>query len=290
MQGWPDKMIYMRKSLLYKGAAFYYQLLPATHPDKQRDTVITLILIHGFPESGSIFSHQIKALQKYYTLLIPDLPGSGASDFNASLKSLSDFSEALHHITREEHLTNMVIIGHSMGGYIALDYAKKYQESLIGIGLLHSTAYEDSPQKKQNRLKAISTMERFGGSRFLRAMIPTLFGEEFRHKQEGIIAQLMDQGAHFKTEALQQYYQIMHDRNDSLALLKELKVPVLFIAGSEDNSAPAGDLIHQSSLTRVSMIEVLEQVGHMGFLENPDKVNQILLSFLQFVQTQAMHP
>lgn len=278
----------MQKVLNYNGYKISYLYLKAPEPKekvKAIDGPLTLMLVHGFPERGNIFHAQVAALAPYYNLLVPDLPGSGDSPFNPTLKSVADFADALEFIIATEQINKLVITGHSMGGYIALAFAEKYPERLSGLGLLHSTAFADSNEKKANRLKAIRTMQSYGGPAFLKSMIPALFGDSFTAAHPEIIHQLILAGDRFETSALQQYYQIMHDRIDRTILFTRLSVPFLFVSGTQDKAAPAADIITQSTLPEIAMIDILEETGHMGFIEKPARVNQLLTDFLSLVQT-----
>lgn len=273
----------MQKKVLFKGQDLsYLHLVPAR---RQTDThpPLTLMLVHGFPERGSIFEKQIAALSEDFTLLIPDLPGSGNSAYNSALMSTADFADGLAAVIRAEQIDKLTVIGHSMGGYIALAYGEKYPQHIQGLGLLHSTAYQDNEEKKANRIKAIQTMERHGGATFLRSLIPALFGAAFKKAHPEMIQQMIQAGQHFDTRALQQYYQIMHDRTDKTSLLTSLPIPFLLISGTEDKAAPAEDLIRQSSLPATAMINILEDSGHMGFLEKADQVNDIIRRFMELV-------
>lgn len=246
---------------------------------------LTLMLIHGFPESGDIFKAQIAALSTLYNLIVPDLPGSGASPYNPALQTTADFADSIQAIIIEEKIEKLVVIGHSMGGYIALAFGEKYPERLLGLGLLHSTAYQDNEAKKQNRLKAIETMQHYGGASFLRAMIPALFSANYKEKHAQVVQDLINTGSHFETRALQQYYQMMHDRIDKTDLFSKLTIPYLLISGTEDKAAPAGDLIQQATLIDTVMVEILSDAGHMGFIEKPEEVSKIIHQFMQLVQT-----
>jgi len=274
----------MQKTVHYKGKDIHYTHLNPARKKGGLAAPATLMLVHGFPERGRIFQPQIAALSQHCTLLVPDLPGSGDSPYNPDLHSIADYADALQAITATEQVTRLVIIGHSMGGYIALAFADRYPRNLLGLGLMHSTAYADSADKKANRLKAIQTMEQYGGPAFLKSMIPALFAASFKSAHPAVVQELIQAGNDFQTATLQQYYRMMLDRSDKTYLLSQLSIPFLFISGTEDKAAPPKDLIAQSALPQTAMIEILDQAGHMGFIEKADEVNRILLDYLSLVQ------
>lgn len=265
----------MKKTIDFKQKRVTYQSWGKKTMDRP-----VLMLVHGFPEDGHIFQYQYEFLQSKFAVLIPDLPGSGESDYNESLTSVSDFGELIAAILDAEQLTKCVVVGHSMGGYIALAFAGKYPHRIAGLGLMHSTTYADNPDKKMNRLKAIDFMERCGGYRFIKTMIPDLFSQSFKESHWQFINQLIENGTRFKTRALQQYYQIMHDREDSTALLQGIKVPVLFIIGQEDKAAPMADMLKQATYPDTAQVLMLPGVVHMGFLEARGMVNTALEQFM----------
>jgi len=279
------------RTVHFKGKDICYGYYPrSTGKDKDfakespSEEILTLMLVHGFPERGRIFKEQIAALSLRYNLIVPDLPGSGDSPFNPELHTTADFAEALKTVTDQENNKKLVMIGHSMGGYIALAFGEKYPEKMLGLGLLHSTAYQDSEAKKANRLKAIQTMERYGGPTFLKSMIPSLFSADFKAQHPEVIQDLIAAGSRFETRSLQRYYQMMHDRKDKTCLFDRLKIPYLLVSGTEDMAAPAADLREQAALADTVLLEILPDTGHMGFIEKPEMVNKILNAFMHLVQ------
>jgi pimeloyl-ACP methyl ester carboxylesterase len=172
------------------------------------------------------------------------------------------------------------MIGHSMGGYITLTFAELYPEMLNGFGFIHSTAFADSEEKKQNRLRGIQLIAEYGGYSFLKNTIPNLFGAAFKEQFPEKVEALIEAGKQFSNEALQQYYFAMMNRTDTTAVIKGSKVPVLFILGTEDVAAPLNDVLQQAHLANCSYIHILNNVGHMGMWEATDKVNNHFFNFI----------
>lgn len=250
-----------------------------------------IVLLHGFGEDSNIWQSQVEYLSNKYKVITPDIPGSGQSTMLEGLSqaiTLGDYAVCIHALLLHEKIETCCIFGHSMGGYITLAFVELYPNLVKGFGLVHSSAYADSEEKKENRQRGIEMMEEYGAQAFLKTTIPNLFGKQFKEDHPDAVEALINKAGEFSTAACQQYYLAMMNRPDRHLALKNSKVPVLFIAGTEDVAAPLNDVLQQSSLPAISYIHVLDGVGHMGMLEAPEKLNQYLDEFIsQLVEVNA---
>jgi len=240
---------------------------------------IPVMLVHGFAEDGSIWENQRKALEPYFKLIIPDLPGSGKSE-QLNEGSMEIFADTLHAIVVSENLQSLVMIGHSMGGYITLAYAEKYASSLSGFGLFHSSAYADDNEKIETRRKGIRFIRENGSAKFLEQAIPGLFSEQTKSSNPALVEEIIERYANFNPESLVQYYESMIDRPDRTKVLKESKSPVLFILGTYDIAVPLNKALEQTHLPDISYIHICKSSGHMGMLEESSQCNEILKMFI----------
>ncbi len=258
-----------------------------------------VVLIHGFGEDGEIWNRQIdflSAAKDHFTLIIPDLPGSGKSEMIADM-SIEGMAEAIKAILDFElpkfplirsgaEGQAAVIIGHSMGGYITLAIAEKYPKLLNAFGLFSSSAFADSEEKKAARAKSIEFIRKNGAYEFLKTAIPGLFlrgldSSKPSDPYDTDIETLVEKGRHFTPEALINYYQAMIDRPDRTSILKTFTHPVLFIVGGHDKAVPFEQSMQQCYLPAQSHVHILRNSAHMGMLEETDKANTALLLFLQ---------
>ena len=264
----------MQKTFDYKDATISYELTGNGLP--------VVVLLHGFGEDSGIWAEQINFLQNHCTLIIPDLPGTGSSSFkdaqNAS--SIECYAAIIADLLKHENITSCVLLGHSMGGYITLAYAEKYTSTLKGFGLIHSTAFADSEEKKQTRQKGIAIMEEYGGYAFLKNTTPNLFSARYKMQYPEKVEELIEKGKAFSVKSLQDYYKAMMSRPDRIQVLKESDVPVLFIIGTDDVAAPIQDVLQQTHLPKISFINILKETGHIGMWESSDKVNEAILEFI----------
>lgn len=247
----------MIKTLQYQNKKIHYRVTGKGNP---------VLLIHGFGEDGRVWDTMIDFLQDRFQLIVPDLPGSGQSELTADM-SIEGMAEVIHTIIHEEDIDAYPVIGHSMGGYIALALIEKYPNHVSALGLFHSTAFADSEEKKEARRKSIRFIRENGPVPFLKTSIPNLFSPKSRDEMPGSIDQFIRDQHNFSGEALVKYYEAMIARPDRTAELQNSLVPVLFILGKYDAAVPLSDGLKQSHLPEKAYIHILQNSGHMGMME-----------------------
>jgi len=259
------------KKVLFKNSVLHYKI---------SGTGKYLMLIHGFGEDWRVWEHQIEALSKHYTLILPDIFGSGDSEMLAGENiTIDDYAIGLKEIISAEHIKQFSIFGHSMGGYIALAYLAQFPKDVSSIGLIHSTAYADDEIKIEQRNKSIQFIDEFGSLAFLKTAVPNLFSTIKCNKS--FIDAFLQMGSNISKNTLMQYYYAIKNRPDRIDLLKKATIPVLFISGMDDKLVSYKDNIRQSTLPSISEIKLLTNTVHVGFYENPSLSNRAILLFLQ---------
>jgi pimeloyl-ACP methyl ester carboxylesterase len=241
-----------------------------------------LVLLHGFGEDGSIWKFQYDLFPKH-CLLVPDLPGSGSSETIDDM-SMEGLAEAV-----KELLANRpaIIIGHSMGGYITLALAEKYPDLLLAFGLFHSSAFADSEEKKETRSKGIRFIEEHGAIAFLQTATPNLYAPASKEQHPEWIEEHLAQLHNFSAQNLVSYYKAMMQRPDRTTVLKESRVPVLFVLGQHDTAVPLQDGLKQCYLPQLAYIHILEAAGHMGMVEDKEKTALLLTQFVNTIEITA---
>jgi pimeloyl-ACP methyl ester carboxylesterase len=259
------------KKVLFKNSVLHYKI---------SGTGKYLMLIHGFGEDWRVWEHQIELISKYYTLILPDIFGSGDSEMlEGENISIDDYAKGLKEIISAEHIDQFSIFGHSMGGYIALAYLAQFPEDVSSIGLIHSTAYPDDEIKIEQRNKSIQFIHEFGSLPFLKTSIPHLFSTIKGNKS--MIDSFLKMGINISKNTLIQYYNAIKNRPNRTDLLKNVTIPVLLIAGKNDKLISYKDNLRQCALPSISEIKLLTNTAHIGFYENPMLSNNIILLFLQ---------
>lgn len=262
----------MEKKIQFQDAEILYEVVGNGQP---------VVLLHGFAEDNNIWHEQTHFLQDYCRLILPDLPGSGKSSMlQKDNVTIEDYAACLNALLTNEGIDKCVLLGHSMGGYIALAFAEMFPDKLQAFGLVHSSAFADNEEKKGVRKKGITMMEEHGVYFFLKNTTPNSFSENYKKNNQERISELIEQGKDFSKETLIQYCTAMMNRPDRTAVLEKSEVPVLFVIGSEDSIAPLDDLLKQVHLPQTSHIHIIEDAAHMSMQEKPDELNNYLLEFI----------
>lgn len=245
-----------------------------------------VILLHGFGEDGNIWNGQFQKLKEDHFIIIPDLPGSGQSQMLDGKCSMDDYAEVVKSIAEKEIFSkakspkSFCLIGHSMGGYITLAFAKKYPDLLNSFGLFHSSAFADDKQKIETRKKAIEFIKNSGSEAFLKTSVPGLFSQKTKKEKPVLIQNLLAIANKISPETLIQYYEAMIKRPDTSSVLKTFSKPVLFIIGKHDTAIPLQDSLKQCHLPAISSIHILQDSGHVGMWEQQELSNIYLTNFL----------
>jgi pimeloyl-ACP methyl ester carboxylesterase len=234
----------------------------------------TVVLLHGFGEDSSIWNDYAAVLEYEYNVILPEYAQL------SNLKTIEDYADFVHEQLVEKGVEKCAVIGHSMGGYIALAFAEKYLQMLSGFGLFHSTSFADSDEKKEARNKIIETIKKSGSEVFIRASTPTLYAEDFVKENAFIVAKHIDYASQFPPEALIAGMQAIRDRPDRRAVLKALQVPVMFIIGEKDKSISPADSKSQIMMPKFFSSSILDNVAHMGMVEESEHCLAFLEKFL----------
>lgn len=242
----------------------------------------TLVFLHGHPVGPTIWDFVASSLTDDYAVVKPDL--SRLTDHT----TIDAYAEELRSQLSSSEKGACVLIGHSMGGYIALALAEKDPERVKGIVLFNSTAFADpdTDEQRQKRQEAQIMLETEGGHVFVEKTIPTMFSDEHRQSLADTIRQLVDAHKHLPTEAMLAGLQAIRTRPDRLAVLKKADFPVLIIAGREDRAIPFERSEELKGQLPNAQFVVLEQSGHLGMIEEPEQSLLAIKPFLESIHVE----
>lgn len=238
-----------------------------------------LVLIHGFMESKFIWERFAASLQESFRVICIDLPGHGDTEWSAEVYPLNIQAECIQTVLNAAGVEKCVIIGHSMGGYVVLQFAQQYPEMIQGFGLFHSQAAADSEHTKEFRDRTIVALNS-NHTAFVTQFVPDLFAtgnaEKFPREVETLVA-----GAkNMKTGSIIASQIGMRDRESLLPVLENATCPVMFILGKYDTKANIPKVLAQSLIPNHSEVLVIPS-GHMGFYECEKETLSFVKSFTE---------
>lgn len=239
-----------------------------------------IVFLHGFLESLEIWEDYSKMLSKRYRVICIDLPGHGKSENIGYVHTMELMADCVKEVLHSLQITKCVMIGHSMGGYVALAFAEKYERNLRGFALFHSHAAPDSEEKKKDRDKAILSVKR-NPKILINELIPNLFAPENKLKFRNEIEKLKQSAAAMTRRGIVNCLEGMKDREDRKNILKKTKVPALFILGKKDSVMNYDLLKPQSALSENIQLVSLENSGHMGFVEEKEECYIAIKRFIR---------
>ena len=241
-----------------------------------------IVLLHGFTESSRIWQSFSKKLSVKYRVISVDLPGHGQSAVYGAGHTMDFMADVVCFILKKLRIGKCLMIGHSMGGYVTLAFAEKYPERLKGFTLFHSHCFADSTAEQDNRNRTISIVDRDKFS-YVAQFIPSLFPVEVHKKHAAFIQRMIQQASKMQKEGVVAALEGMKNRKDQTELLKQTKLPVLFILGLKDTRVPVPRIWDMITLPVVADILLLRQCGHMGYVEAPKKTLEVIHGFAKKV-------
>lgn len=249
---------------------------------KVKGNGLPIVLLHGYGEDHTLWDNLVDSLSSTYKTIAIDLPGFGKSTRLDGQFSIDDVAETVfEHVRLQLGLTGFVLFGHSLGGYVALSIADNHHEDILGLGLVNSTTFEDSPEKKGNRKKTAQFIRNHQASFFLKTFVPNLFAEENRIKLQQEIDFVVAMGDNLDEDLLADYMLAMKQRPDRSHLLNE-HANIFFVGGENDAGISLEDNKNQiSRILNSNNAHILQNVGHMSMYEAPEELHSIIDDFLK---------
>lgn len=253
---------------------------------------LPVLLIHGFPLCGDLWRDCLASVREDVRAIMPDLRGFGSSQASPVVEpgvapplSIAQFADDLFLLL--EHLGEsqpVVVVGHSMGGYVALEFHRRFASRVRAMALVDTRAQPDAPQKIAERHATAARVLAAGSEVVANAMAEKLFGpDEPRELRERWRVIMAAQAPESVAAALY----AMAGRGGYLDVLPTMFCPSLIIVGEHDAITPVADaeLMQRSILT--AKLRVIPAAGHMTPVEQPQAFADALNEFLEAHATAA---
>ncbi|PWB19389.1 alpha/beta fold hydrolase [Flavobacterium sp. HTF] len=257
------------KNILYKNTKISFT-------DSGQGTAI--VLLHGFLENKIMWNEYADFFSEKYRVITIDLLGHGESDCLGYVHEMEDNAGAVNEVLEYLKIEKVIILGHSMGGYVALAFAELYPEKVLKIVLQNSTSKEDSADKKLNRTRAIKAVKQNYVS-FVSLAIANLFSENNRTRLADEIEKVKEQALKTPLQGIVASLEGMKVRKDRETLLHKNLFPVLLVLGKKDPVLNYEENLAQIEDTTAELVSFDD--GHMSHIENKEELKTILSQFFE---------
>jgi len=230
-----------------------------------------LVLLHGYPLDHQLWDEVIPLLKDSFDLIVPDLRGFGESTTVDTPYTMDDIASDIAGLLDHLGVQKTAIVGHSMGGYVALAFARLYPERMNGLGLVSSQLLADPPDRKEGRYKTAADVAEKGISGVVDAMTSKFTSSP---QWQAFARKNMEEQ---RPAAYVGALKAMAERVDSTPLLSSIKYPVVVIHGNADMLIPIDRAREvKAALPKTHLVEV-KGVGHVPMLDAPHDTAQGLM-------------
>jgi pimeloyl-ACP methyl ester carboxylesterase len=223
-----------------------------------------VVFLHGYFETIEIWNDYKDKLQKSCQLIIPNLN----IVIQGGTNTPSDYSRLLNQIFLKLKLDKWLMVGHSMGGYVALDFAKCYPDRVAGLILSNTILEADTPNKRKRRHREIKLIKDGYKSKIISLGFSNAFSRKFKMDYSSKFKHHLRLAAQISDEVICFQIQLMTERNSHLNSLNHFKGWVMAIYGKDDPYIPQGLLLNYLK-TNNDKIHIISKIGHMLPVEQP---------------------
>lgn len=245
---------------------------------------LPIIFIHGFPFDKSSWQPQMDFLKATHRVIAYDIRGFGKSTIGDEKLSITLFADDLIRFMDMLQISKAIVCGLSMGGYILLNAAYRYQERFEALILADTQCTADLPQGRLNRRKSMSDINTNGLKEFADNFMNTVFSKAFietKNKWLEIIKTIILTSS---VKTVTQTLNALAIRWETCSTLNEIMVPTLILCGSEDSVTPIVKAKFLHTEIKNSELQIIENAGHLSNLEQPEIFNTHLINFISKIK------
>lgn len=250
---------------------------PPTLPHDDVGAGPPLVLLHAFPLDARMWAPQRIAFDATHRVVTPDFAGFGRARSMSPRSSIDEHADDVAALLDELGIPTATVLGLSMGGYVALAFARRHPGRLDGLILADTRTTGDSADAKAGRDRAIAQVEAEGVSALVDGLMPKLLSDHARDHVRNRVRQIASTQA---PEGVIGALRAMRDRGDETDTLRTIAVPTLVLVGADDVLTPPADSKAMSESTSRATLVVLPDTGHLSNLESENAFDVAVLEWL----------
>jgi len=246
---------------------------------------VPVLLLHGFPLDHTMWNAQIDALTEQCRVIAPDLRGFGESPLGAVDPehgiSMEQYADEVIELLNALNITEpIVLVGFSMGGYVAWQFVRKYGDRVRALIQCDTRAIADTDEARAGRIKMADNVADWGSLRVAEMMGPKLFSARALETKPQLMAEVRGVVERTPPAAIAAAQRGMAARPDVTAMLPTIQAPTLVLVGELDAISSSAEMrTIAEAIPRADFVEIPNS-GHMTTMENPNAVSQSLSEFI----------
>ena len=235
-----------------------------------------LVLIHGFLGSSKMWEPQINFFKNHYKIVAPDLPGFGKSKKIKSLDSIYSIANLLLTCLEKKKIDKFYLLGHSMGGMIVQEMAKKCGDKILKLICYSTGPKGEMPGRFETVEQSRENLKKNGLEDTARNIAKTWFVKEEKAKYFDMC---IESGKQTSIQAADKALTALKNWN-GVDALKNIKNETLIVWGDQDKSYNLEQTQILKKNIEKSKLVIFKDCAHNVHLEQPDKFNKIIMNFL----------
>lgn len=241
-----------------------------------------IVFLHSFGHNKAMWCPQLTHyLERGYRVVAPDMPGHGDSTFDPRHHTVDRIAQSYIELGDSLGLKRAIVVGISMGGYIALRIWARRPDLVAALVLSNTKAQADSAEIVARRRAQIASLRQHGLAEFVRTGAPKRLSPKTLERRPWVLDAITMMNLTVSADVNAATLEAMAVREDDTAVLGTIDVPTLITTGSDDAFIPAASAGLLKDGIRHSQLHVIQDTGHVSSLENPTEYNRVLDRFLE---------
>ena len=262
----------MMKSIEFEGTEVFYSV---------RGKGVPVVLLHGYLEAGEVWEPLAQKLEEQFRIISPDLPGHGDSGIRGEVHTMEFLAGAVREVIRDAGEQRVMMVGHSLGGYVTLAFVELFPELLSGYVLFHSHPHADTPEAIERRNREIAVVRAGRKNIMYPGNVSMMFARENLKSMKAELEKSKKIASRNPGEGIIAMLNGMIARPSRQYILEEGRVPLLWILGRHDLYFSPERAMRDTGLPHNAEVVILEKSGHLGFIEETDKSAGIIARFAE---------
>ncbi|WP_397364371.1 alpha/beta fold hydrolase [Olleya sp. R77988] len=237
-----------------------------------------IVLLHGFLEDSSMWNDLVALLSKKNKVICIDLLGHGKTESLGYVHTMDDMANAVYAVLKHLKLRKYTFIGHSMGGYVALAFAKLHTKNIKGLCLLNSTYQADDEDRKLLRTRA-NKMIQSNFNNMVRMSFANLFSASSKEKHKQAFHAALQIALKTSLQGYMAGQEGMKLREDSSVFFANAPFKTCIVLGKKDTVIDIESTINFAKKHAIETFVFSE--GHMSHIENKEQYLQQIMFFIE---------